>query len=50
MSDRTKTLGIGDQAPDFELPTQDERIVRLKDYRGRSNVVLLFYPLAWTPV
>jgi len=37
-------------APDFTLKSQDGRMVRLSDYRGRKNVVLAFFPLAWTPV
>lgn len=50
MADTTKTLKVGDLAPDFELPTKDDRTVRLSDYRNRKHVVLVFYPLAWTPV
>jgi thioredoxin-dependent peroxiredoxin len=38
----------GDQAPDFDLPDQDGRPVRLSDLRGRP-VVLYFYPKAGTP-
>jgi peroxiredoxin Q/BCP len=38
----------GQQAPDFELPDQDGRIVRLSDLRGQP-VVLYFYPKAATP-
>ena len=38
----------GEQAPDFELPDQDGRIVKLADLRG-SKVVLYFYPKADTP-
>jgi peroxiredoxin Q/BCP len=38
----------GDQAPDFELPDQDGRAVRLEDFRGQ-RVVLYFYPKADTP-
>jgi peroxiredoxin Q/BCP len=38
----------GDQAPDFELPDQDGRAVRLENFRGR-RVVLYFYPKADTP-
>jgi len=38
----------GDQAPDFELPDQDGRAVKLSDFRGQ-NVVLYFYPKADTP-
>jgi peroxiredoxin len=39
-------------APDFELPSHLERDkkVRLSDFRGRQNVVIAFYVLAWTPV
>jgi thioredoxin-dependent peroxiredoxin len=37
-----------DLAPDFELPDQDGRPVRLSDLRGR-RVVLYFYPKADTP-
>jgi peroxiredoxin len=43
-----KTLGIGDPAPDFTLKTIGLKEVGLKDYRGK-NVVVLFYPLDWTP-
>jgi thioredoxin-dependent peroxiredoxin len=38
----------GDQAPDFELPDQDGRAVKLSDYRGTA-VVVYFYPKADTP-
>ena len=38
----------GDQAPDFELPDQDGRTVKLSDLRGRP-VVIYFYPKADTP-
>jgi peroxiredoxin Q/BCP len=38
----------GDQAPDFELPDQDGRVVRLSDYHGQP-VVVYFYPKADTP-
>jgi peroxiredoxin len=40
----------GQPAPDFQLKSHDGRIVRLSDYRGRRNVVIAFFPLAWTPV
>jgi peroxiredoxin Q/BCP len=42
------SLQIGQQAPDFSLPSHLGREVRLSDYRGR-NVVLAFFPLAFTP-
>jgi thioredoxin-dependent peroxiredoxin len=38
----------GDQAPDFELPDQDGRAVKLSDFRGQP-VVIYFYPKAETP-
>jgi peroxiredoxin Q/BCP len=38
----------GDKAPDFELPDQDGRAVKLSDFRGRP-VVVYFYPKADTP-
>jgi thioredoxin-dependent peroxiredoxin len=38
----------GDKAPDFELPDQDGRAVKLGDYAGQM-VVLYFYPKADTP-
>jgi peroxiredoxin Q/BCP len=41
-------LEAGDQAPDFELPDQGGRPVRLSDLRGQT-VVLYFYPRADTP-
>ena len=50
MTDTTKTLKRGDKAPEFALPTKDSQVVSLKTYHGQKNVVLLFYPLAWTPV
>jgi AhpC/TSA family protein len=43
---------VGDMAPDFELPSNLEKgkKVKLSDFRGKKNVVMAFYPLAWTPV
>ncbi len=38
----------GDKAPDFVLPDQDGRELRLEDFRGKP-VVLYFYPKASTP-
>jgi thioredoxin-dependent peroxiredoxin len=38
----------GEQAPDFELPDQDGRTVKLSDFRG-APVVVYFYPKASTP-
>lgn len=51
VGSETKTLKVGEKAPDFQLSSHrgDEKI-RLGDYRGKKNVVLVFYPLDWTPV
>ncbi len=38
----------GQEAPDFELPDQDGRTVKLSDFRGKP-VVVYFYPKADTP-
>jgi peroxiredoxin len=43
-------INVGDDAPDFELPGTIGDKVRLSDYRGKKNVVLLFYPLDFSPV
>lgn len=42
-------LKIGSSAPDFTLKDQFGREVSLADFRGKRNVLLLFYPLDWTP-
>lgn len=42
-------ISIGTEAPDFELVSQFGTKFKLSDYRGRRNVLLLFYPLDWTP-
>ncbi len=43
-------LKVGDEAPDFALPAQDGKKIRLSDYRGKKNVMLAFYPQDFTPV
>lgn len=47
MSD---TLKPGQAAPDFELMNQDKTVIRLSDYRGKKNVMLLFYPMDFSPI
>ncbi|MFE5330134.1 peroxiredoxin [Embleya sp. NPDC056575] len=41
---------IGSEAPDFELRNQHGEGVRLADFRGEKNVLLVFYPFAFTGV
>ena len=45
----SRTLGVGDAAPDFELPGTGDRRYTLAEFRGRP-VVLVFYPGDDTPV
>jgi mycoredoxin-dependent peroxiredoxin len=42
------TIEIGSTAPDFALPDQHGRTVRLSDFRGKRNVVVVFYPFSFT--
>ena len=39
----------GDEAPDFELQDQERQPVRLSSFRGRKHVVVVFYPMSFTP-
>jgi mycoredoxin-dependent peroxiredoxin len=41
---------VGEQAPDFELKDQHGTPVKLSGFRGKKNVVLVFYPLAFSGV
>ncbi len=43
-------LKPGDPAPDFTLPSTVGDKVTLSDYRGKKNVLLMFYPLDFSPV
>ena len=40
----------GDAAPEFDLAITASERVRLSDFRGHSNVLLVFHPFAFTPV
>jgi peroxiredoxin len=41
---------VGTAAPDFTLKDQNQKDVKLSDFRGKKNVVMVFYPLDWSPV
>ena len=45
------SIRVGEPAPEFALRgTQSDDPVRLSSFKGEKNVVLLFFPLAWTSV
>ena len=44
------SLSVGQAAPDFTLQNQDKKEVKLSDFAGKRNVVLMWYPLDWSPV
>ena len=41
---------VGAPAPEFSLKDQSQKEVKLSDFRGKKRVVLVFYPLDWSPV
>jgi len=43
-------IAAGDKAPDFDLEGAHGERVRLADFRGEKNVLLVFHPFAWTPI
>lgn len=44
----TTNLKVGEMAPDFTLPTDQHGSVSLSSFRGKKNVILAFYILAFT--
>ncbi len=40
---------VGNKAPVFNLKNQDNKSIALKDFAGKKNVVIYFYPKALTP-
>ncbi len=48
--DATKTLKVGDIAPDFTLKTNNREDWHLSDFRGKKNVVMAFVPFAFSKV
>ena len=43
-------IAVGQTAPEFSLKDQYDKDVKLSDFSGKKNVVLVFYPLDWSPV
>ncbi len=50
MADTVGLVEIGQESPDFTLVDQHGEPVTLSDFRGRKNVVLLFYPYAFSSI
>jgi peroxiredoxin (alkyl hydroperoxide reductase subunit C) len=42
-------IAAGADAPDFELDSHLHTTVKLSDFRGKKNVLLVSYPLDFTP-
>ena len=42
-------IAVGQAAPDFTLQNQEKKEVKLSDFSGKKNVVLVWYPLDWSP-
>ena len=45
-----EAIAVGSRAPDFELPGTIDETVQLADRLGNGPILLLFYPLDWSPV
>ena len=43
-------IETGTEAPTFDLEVSGTERVRLADFAGRRNVLLVFHPFAWTPI
>jgi peroxiredoxin len=44
------SIQVGEEAPDFELKDQNGQLRRLSDFRGNKNVMVVFYPLAFSGI
>jgi mycoredoxin-dependent peroxiredoxin len=44
------TVEVGAAAPDFTLPDYNKEQVSLSDFRGKKNVLLVFYPFAFSGI
>ena len=43
-------IAVGQPAPEFTLKDQNQKEIKLGDFAGKHNVVLIFYPLDFSPV
>ena len=43
-------IAVGQPAPEFALKDQNQQEVKLSDFKGKKNVVIVFYPLDWSPI
>jgi mycoredoxin-dependent peroxiredoxin len=43
------SLTVGETAPDFTLKDQSQKEIKLSDFAAKKKVVLVFYPLDWSP-
>jgi mycoredoxin-dependent peroxiredoxin len=44
------SIAVGQPAPDFMLKDQNQKDVKLSDLVGKRNIVLMFYPLDFSPI
>ena len=50
MASETKTLKVGDKAPEFTLRSHLGDSFDLAEHKGKKNIVMAFYPFAFTAV
>src|ERR1700681_1434770 len=43
-------IAVGQPAPEFTLKDQNQKEIKLSDFAGKRNVVLMFYPLDFSPI
>ena len=43
-------IAVGQPAPEFTLKDQSQKEIKLSDFVGKRNVVLIFYPLDFSPI
>jgi len=46
----SKKIKVGSKAPDFALPSHLGGKIKLSGFLGKKNVVLAFFPMAWTTI